>query len=104
MKLKENKVPMRYIGAIEVKIAGVGSILPGQTVEVPIRMANNLVRDPNWELSGPVKQMEISAPAENTEPVESGETPGLDGLDVSDNSDVSKEKTSKRKIKRQEES
>lgn len=100
----EKKTPMQYIGAIEIKIAGIGSILPGQTVEVPFRMANNLAWDINWrKLNGKLPEVEIPAQVAPVE-IESDGLDGLDGLDNSDKSDELNEKPSKRKNRKQEES
>ena len=102
MSNKDSKIPVQYTGEIKCTIPGVGIVMPGQTVEVPANMANNLARDRNWEkIDGGAGDTEIPAPVA---PVEIG-SDGLDGLDGSDNSDrldESIEKPSKRKRNKEE--
>lgn len=71
------KIPVKYIGEIPCSIPGIGKIMPGQTIEVPVNMATGLLMDNYWKKSDPAQTDEVPAPVETIVPVEPNE-PGLE--------------------------
>jgi len=65
-KKDEQKIPVKYTGDIQCQIPGISKAFPGQTIQVPINIANNLDRDPNWKKTK--KETTPSNTSEQSEP------------------------------------